>query len=94
MFGTHVDMGFNCVVVYLYVKGSLANRKILWELLTILDFTFGGSCYIVGDFNETLDETEQNSGFLNSVSTRYFHKFLSTCNLLRVTCILGLEVSL
>jgi len=26
-----LEMGFNCVVVYLYLGGSLANRKILWE---------------------------------------------------------------
>jgi hypothetical protein len=78
LFGTHVSTGFNCVIVRLYVRGSLVDMKMLWEELAILNFSFGGPWYVRGDFNETLAKTEQSSW--------YFQTFLSPCDLLEILC--------
>jgi len=86
------------MVVCLYAEGSLVDRKILWEELTILKFAFGWSLYVIGDCNETLVQTERSCGFLNSVGKGTFRSFclfmISWRFLCRVTSILGCKAHL
>ena len=54
LFGTHIEKGFKCVVIYLYEGISLEEGKKLYKELITFNFALGWPWYVISDFNETL----------------------------------------
>jgi len=94
--GTHVQTNFSCAVVGVYARCSIKDRRLLWEEIIILQASFGVPLFLVGDFNETLHQSDRSSNYLNQLGAREFRDFISGCNFLeyplndhRYTCFRG-----
>ncbi|XP_011048001.1 PREDICTED: uncharacterized protein LOC105142186 [Populus euphratica] len=76
LFGLHVQLDLK------YAGSSIAERRILWEELLILQSAFEIPLFLGGDSNETLNQNDRSSRCMNEVGSRDFSSFHSSSDLL------------
>lgn len=80
IFGSHVKTNFACAIIGVYAGCLVAERRVLWGEISILQVAIAIPLFIVGDFYENL-HGDRSSAYLNAVGSKDFHSFISHCNL-------------
>lgn len=65
LYGQHMQSGFICAIVGVYIACSMSKKQDLWNNLCILRHAFPISWLMVGDFNKTLNHIDRSSGYLH-----------------------------
>lgn len=81
IFGSHVKTNVACAIIGVYVGCLVAERRVLWWGISILQVANAIPLFIVGDFHEILHGGDRSSAFLNAVGSKDFLSFISQCNL-------------
>ncbi|GKA95732.1 RNA-directed DNA polymerase, eukaryota [Tanacetum coccineum] len=72
------------LVISIYAPQSLAEKRLLWNYISLLISRWGGECIVMGDFNEVRCEDERMGSAFNEQGAAVFNDFISDSGLIDI----------
>ena len=71
--------------IVVFAPRGAEPKRILWENLLQIIYSFQGECVLMGNFNEVHDESERFGTLFNSNTARRFNNFIKQVGLFDVS---------
>lgn len=80
---------FRCTLITIYNPCTVAERSVIWLEIAEFQNLSQFPCFLIGDFNETLEPSERGSQFISANGSNDFRNFLQEQQLLEISPLNG-----
>ncbi|GKE24381.1 RNA-directed DNA polymerase, eukaryota [Tanacetum coccineum] len=84
LYGSWKPNKIKLLVISIYAPQSLAEKRLLWNYISLLISRWGGECIVMGDFNEVRCEDERMGSAFNEQGAAVFNDFISDSGLIDI----------
>lgn len=80
-----IPSSFECSLINIYNSCNVDGRKVVWHEIDEFQKLSKRPCLIMGDFNETLSQSDRGSQWINPQGSKDFLDFINSLSLLEIT---------